>query len=55
MDVEELKVIADMTVRLIELRQRECAHLCIENAAPELFIKLLHEYEMRGAACSHTG
>jgi len=41
MDIEELKIIADLTFRLTELRQRECGHLCIENFAPELFEKLL--------------
>jgi hypothetical protein len=39
--VEELKVICDATVRLVEIRQRECAHLCIENIGPEIMHKLL--------------
>jgi len=39
--IEELKVIAAMTIKLTKLRQEECAHLCIENFAPELMAKLI--------------
>lgn len=39
--LEELRVIADMTVRLTELRQKGCGHLAVENAAPEIMRKLL--------------
>jgi hypothetical protein len=39
--VEELKVIADLTVRLVQLRQNECKHLCIENIGPEIWRNLL--------------
>ena len=43
MNTETLKVICEMTVRLTELWIREVPHLCIENFAPELFGKLMHE------------
>ncbi len=39
--VEELKVIADLTVRLVQLRQNECKHLAIENIGPEIWRNLL--------------
>ena len=39
--VDELRIICDATVRLTELRQRGCEHLCIENVAPEIMRKLL--------------
>ena len=42
---DELKVIADMTVKLTELRQNECKHLCIENVAPDIFEKLLNVWD----------
>ncbi|MCP8465205.1 hypothetical protein NK553_14730 [Pseudomonas sp. ZM23] len=41
---ETLQVIADATVRLAELRQKECKHLCIENTAPTIFGGLLSAY-----------
>ena len=43
--IEELKIICDMTVSLVELRQNECIHLSIENYAPEIFGKLLTVFE----------
>ncbi len=46
MDVEQLKEICSLTVRLTELRQKECGHLAIENFAPELFAKLIGEFSM---------
>lgn len=39
--VEELKVIADLTVRLTQLRQNECKHLAVENVGPEIWRNLL--------------
>jgi len=42
---EILRELLTATVELIRLRQNNCAHLCIENAAPELFSKLLEEYD----------
>jgi hypothetical protein len=44
MEIEALRHICDMTVRLTELRQAECKHLCIENYAPEIFHRLLSCY-----------
>ena len=38
---DELRTICDATVRLTEIRQRGCAHLCVENVAPEIMRKLL--------------
>ena len=37
---EELDSICELTVKLTELRQNECGHLCIENFAPDLFYQL---------------
>lgn len=54
MNVEELKVICDMTVKLVELRQNECKHLCIENVAPECFGKLLLEYMLHSEGKDHV-
>lgn len=44
MNEQELKIIADMTITLTEMRKKSCDHLCIENFAPELFEKLLRGY-----------
>lgn len=44
MEIEALRQICELTVRLTELRQAECKHLSIENYAPELFYKLLSCY-----------
>lgn len=41
---EQLKEICTLTVELIRLRQKECAHLCIENVAPQLFGGLIREF-----------
>lgn len=38
---EELRVLADLAVELVKLRQNECKHLCIENIGPEIWGKLL--------------
>lgn len=40
-EIEELRVICDTTVRLVEVQQRGCAHLCIEAAAVQIMRKLL--------------
>ena len=50
-DIEELKVICDLTVRLTELRQNECKHLCVENFASKCFSELLTA--IREAGCSN--
>ena len=39
---DTLEVLADLTVRLVKLRQDECKHLLIENMAPDLWANLLH-------------
>ncbi|EIU1689811.1 TPA: hypothetical protein L3822_005647 [Pseudomonas aeruginosa] len=44
MSPENLAVLADMTVRLLELRQNECKHLVVEDSAPTLFGKLVGSY-----------
>lgn len=41
MTIDELQVIADLTVRLTELRQNECKYLSVENFAPPLFRDLV--------------
>lgn len=33
-----------LTGALVELRQNECKHLCIENIGPQIFGGLLAEY-----------
>ena len=42
--VDVLRVLCDTTVRLTEIRQRECSHLCVENFASECLANLLHTY-----------
>lgn len=44
LDAEALQIICTLTYKLIELRQNECRHLCIENTAPELFQGMLRAY-----------
>jgi hypothetical protein len=39
--VEELRVIADLTVELVRLRQNECKNLAVENIGPEIWRNLL--------------
>lgn len=41
--VNELHELCELTVQLTKLRQNECAHLCIENIAPDILRKLLDE------------
>ena len=41
---EILRIICSAMIKLTELRQNECKHLCIENFAPEIFGKLIKEY-----------
>jgi hypothetical protein len=48
LDTNHLQIIADLTIRLTEMRQRKCEHLCIENVAPEIFGKLLYEFRTAG-------
>jgi len=37
----ELRLLFDLTLKLTKLRQEECKHLCIENAAPEILLGLI--------------
>jgi hypothetical protein len=46
MNSEQLKAICDLTIKLTELRLKDCAHLCIENFAPELFAQLIGEFHL---------
>jgi len=39
---DELKVISDLALKLTELRQNECKHLCVNNAGNDIFNKLLN-------------
>lgn len=43
---DELREICELTIKLTELRQNECKHLCVENFATELFSRLLQELSM---------
>ncbi len=43
---DELREICECTVKLTQLRQNECKHLCVENAAPDIFMKLLSNLSM---------
>lgn len=38
---DELRVLAELTVELVKLRQNECKHLCVENVGPEIWKALL--------------
>lgn len=53
----EIGAVCDLTVSLVELRQRECKHLCVENVAPEIFHRLLTRMFMFkcGAVCLREG
>jgi hypothetical protein len=37
----ELRVISELTLSLVELKQQACGHLAIENVAPALFHELM--------------
>lgn len=54
---DELREVCELVVRLTELRQNECKHLCVENFAPELFHKLLTRFVMQkqGMVCMDFG
>lgn len=41
----EIDAIADLTVRLTKMRQDNCAHLCVESVAPEIFGRLVMAYK----------
>lgn len=45
MDVEELKVISDLTLKLTELKLSKVEHLAVENFAAECFGKLIYFYQ----------
>lgn len=45
MTVNDVESICHLTVELTKLRQLDCKHLCIENFAPELFGKLIREFQ----------
>jgi uncharacterized spore protein YtfJ len=40
---DELRIVCDTVVRLTDIRQRGCKHLCVENFAPEMLRKMLIE------------
>ena len=37
----EVKAIVWLTLKLVELRQKECSHLAVENIGPQIFHSLL--------------
>jgi len=43
--IEELRVICKTTVKLMEISQKGCAHICVENVAPEIMRGLLLELQ----------
>ena len=43
---QELRILADLTVRLTEIRQRGCGHLSVENFATRLFLTILKNYSL---------
>lgn len=45
---DHLQILADMTVQLVTLRQNECKHLCVENAAASTFANILAAYKTSG-------
>ena len=45
MTVEELREVCKLTVELTKAKQGECAHLSVEDFAPNLFAKLITTYE----------
>jgi len=47
---EQLRILADLVVKLTELRLQDCRHLCIENYAPELLAKLVYAVQYPRAA-----
>jgi hypothetical protein len=48
---ERLRVAADMTVRLTEIKIRAVPHLCVENFARECFRKLCMEMGLMAEIC----
>lgn len=50
---EVLRVLCDATVRLAEIRQRGCSHLCVENFAAECLHNLIHAYAHNGKDETH--
>lgn len=57
---EELQILCDTTVKLVELRQRNCPHLSVENIAPEIIGSLLaavmraKEYDQPNSAIDYA-
>jgi len=39
-EIERLKILCDLVVRLVEIRQRECSHLCVENIAVDMIERI---------------
>ena len=42
--LDVLRVMCDTTVRLTDIRQRGCSHLCVENFAPKCLANLIRTY-----------
>jgi len=39
-EIERLKILCDLVVRLAEIRQRGCSHLCVENIAVDMIERI---------------
>ena len=46
---DELRIICDTVVELTKIRQKGCAHLCVENFAQECLGQLLTELKMNNS------
>lgn len=44
MKIEEFRIICDTVIKLTELRQNECKHLCVENFASDCLAKLISTF-----------
>lgn len=45
LSVDELRIISDLTFKLVELRWQSCKHLCVENCAILIFRALTSTLE----------
>jgi len=39
-EIERLKILCGLVVRLVEVRQKGCSHLCVEDAAIDMIYRL---------------
>ena len=41
---ENFAIMVDASVRLVEIRQRGCSHLCVDNAMIDCLLKMMYAY-----------